>query len=137
MKKIFNCVVLMSCMMSCTKEGEFTKPQNENSLYMNAVLLKTGVFAATSGIVVNGSAEVKMNANDHFVELKNFNISAGPDLKVYLSKSNEPNDFVNLGSLENNKSVYVIPKGLDLADYTHVLIHCQQYNHLFAVAKLY
>jgi hypothetical protein len=137
MKKIiFNCVVLVFCLSSCTKEGDFTKPLDENTSTMNSVLLKSGAFVPTSGITVNGSAEVRMKPNEHFIELVNFNISSGPDLKVYLSKSNVPDGFVNLGALVSNKNIYSIPNGLVLTEYTHVLIHCQQYNHLFAVAQL-
>jgi len=54
---------------------------------------------------------------------------------VYLSKSNTPTDFVNLGNL-NPATVYSIPQSVDLKEYKFVLIHCQQYNHLFAVAEL-
>lgn len=137
MKKItFYCMVLVFCLSSCTKEGDFTKPLDENTSIMNSVLLKSGVFAPTSGITVNGSAEVRMKPNEHYVELANFNVSSGPDLKVYLSKSNVPDDFVNLGALISNKKFYSIPNGLVLSEYTHVLIHCQQYNHLFAVAQI-
>lgn len=135
-KMIINCMFLVFFLSSCTKEGDFTKPLDETTSIMNSVLLKSGTFAPTSGITVNGSVEVRMKLNEHFIELVNFNISSGPDLKVYLSKSNEPNDFVNLGALENNKYVYTIPNSLVLSEYTHVLIHCQQYNHLFAVAQL-
>lgn len=129
-------MVLVFCLSSCTKEGDFTKPLNENTSIMNSVLLKSGVFAPTSGITVNGSAEVRMKPNEHYVELANFNVSSGPDLKVYLSKSDVPDDFVNLGALISNKKFYSIPNGLVLSEYTHVLIHCQQYNHLFAVAQI-
>jgi hypothetical protein len=129
-------MVLVFCLSSCTKEGDFTKPLDENTSIMNSVLLKSGVFAPTSGITVNGSAEVRMKPNEHYVELANFNVSSGPDLKVYLSKSNVPDDFVNLGALISNKKFYSIPNGLVLSEYTHVLIHCQQYNHLFAVAQI-
>lgn len=129
-------MLLVFCLSSCTKEGDFTKPLDENTSIMNSVLLKSGAFAPTSGITVNGSAEVRMKPNGHYVELVNFNISSGPDLKVYLSKSNVPDGFVNLGALVSNKNIYSIPNGLVLTEYTHVLIHCQQYNHLFAVAQL-
>lgn len=137
MKKIiFHCVVLVFCLSSCTKEGDFTKPQAENTSIMNSVLLKSGAFMPTSGITVNGNAEVRMKLNEHYIKLVNFNISAGPDLKVYLSKSNVPNGFVTLGALVSSKNIYVIPNGLILSEYTHVLIHCQQFNHLFAAAQL-
>lgn len=129
---MFICIILFSC----TKEGEFTVPIDEDSPITNTVLLKSGTFIPTSGISVNGDAELRMQSNVYFIKLSNFNISSGPDLKVYLSKSNTPTDFVNIGALENNKSIYNIPDGLVSDEYPYVLIHCQQYNHLFAIAKL-
>lgn len=137
MIKILCCSLgFLFCLSSCTKEGDFTKPLDENTSTVNAVLIKSGVFDPTSGITVNGTAEVRMIANEYYVVLVNFNISSGPDLKVYLSKSNVPDDFVNLGALVSNKNIYEIPNGIVLSEYTHVLIHCQQYNHLFGFAQL-
>ena len=137
MIKILCCsLCFLFCLSSCTKEGDFTKPLDENTSTVNAVLIKSGAFDPTSGISVNGTAEVRMIANEYYVALVNFNISSGPDLKVYLSKSNVPDDFVNLGALVSNKNSYAIPNGIVLSEYTHVLIHCQQYNHLFGFAQL-
>jgi hypothetical protein len=123
-------------LFSCTKEGEFTVPIEQNNSIVNTILLKSGAFSPTSGIAVNGNVEIRKRNNEHFVSLINFNISSGPDLKVYLSKNNTPSEFVNLGALENNKNVYNIPESVMLDEYSYVLIHCQQYNHLFAIAKL-
>ncbi len=123
-------------LLSCTKEGEFTTPLDENPSIANSLLLKNGIFSPTSGMTVSGIAELRKRSNEHFVRLENFNISSGPDLKVYLSKSDTPNEFVNLGALENNKNEYAIPAGVIIDEYSYVLIHCQQYDHLFAFAKL-
>lgn len=99
-------------------------------------MLKKGVFAPTSGISVKGEAEIRKENNTYYVKLISFSVSSGPDLKVYLSKRNTPNEFVNLGALENNKFVYQIPENINVTEYPYVLIHCQQYNHLFAYANL-
>lgn len=94
-----------------------------------------GTFAPTSGISVQGKATVFLENDQYKLKLVDFSISNGPDLKVYLSKSNAPTEFVNLGNL-NASAVYSIPKIIEIKDYKFVLIHCQQYNHLFAVAEL-
>jgi hypothetical protein len=67
--------------------------------------------------------------------LESFSISDGPDLKVYLSKSDSPTEFINLGDLIPS-TVYPIPAEVDFSDYSFVLIHCQQYDHLYAIAAL-
>ncbi|HMO60959.1 MAG TPA: DM13 domain-containing protein [Ferruginibacter sp.] len=97
-----------------------------------------GVFYPTPGITVAGTVKVLKDTIPAQLLLDSFSISSGPDLKVYLSKNDYPSQFVNLGALLRftGNSSYSIPVGTNLSDYNYVLIHCQQYNHLFAVAPL-
>lgn len=130
---VFSCLFLLS---SCEKEEPNTQTTGSDINQQTSVLLKTGGFYPTRGITVSGSAEIRKSASAEFVSLANFSVSSGPDLKVYLSKKDYPSDYVNLGPLETNKTTYQIPKGTAIEDYPFVLIHCQQYNHLFAIANL-
>lgn len=123
-------------LFSCEVEGDLT--QNKTPVVINQpdlVLKYQGLFAPTSGINGSGMVKIYLENNQYKLSIENYTISSGPDLKVYLSKSNTPNDFVNLGNL-NATTVYSIPQSVDLKEYKFVLIHCQQYNHLFAVAEL-
>ncbi len=123
-------------LISCEVEGDLTRhliPVIVDQPSPSPNLL--GTFAPTSGISVQGKVTIFLENNQYKVKLVDFSISSGPDLKVYLSKSNTPTDFVNLGNL-NPTTVYAIPQNVDVKDYKFVLIHCQQYNHLFAVAEL-
>ncbi|RTY65019.1 hypothetical protein EKM05_12585 [Flavobacterium sp. GSP27] len=135
MKKIF-ILPLFILLLSCEVEGDLTRdPAIQASLPENSTSAFTGDFMPTSGIKVSGSAKVYLNTNQNEVRLDNFSISNGPDLKVYLSKTAAPSDFVNLGNLTSS-TVYAIPPQVNISDYKYVLIHCQQYSHLFAVAQL-
>ena len=123
-------------LFSCEVEGDMTQDRIPVIINPPDLTLKyQGIFAPTSGI--SGSGIVKIYLEDTLFKLvlENYSISNGPDLKVYLSKSNTPTDFINLGNL-NASTVYSIPQNIDLNTYKFVLIHCQQYNHLFAVAEL-
>jgi len=127
---------LILFLFSCEVEGDLT--QDKTSVVSNQpdVTLKyQGVFAPTSGISGSGLVKIYFQDNTYKLTLENYTISNGPDLKVYLSKSNTTTDFVNLGNL-NASTVYSIPQNIEVKDYKFVLIHCQQYNHLFAVAEL-
>ena len=95
--------------------------------------LSAGTFEPTSGIDVTGSAKIYLKSGERKVVLENFSISEGPDLKVYLSTSATPETFINLGDL-TQATEYSIPNQVNLETYSYVLIHCQQYNHLFAIA---
>ena len=134
MKKIF-LIPLFAILASCQEEGILTKDRDEVIVAPSAELKYSGTFVPTAGITVTGEAKIYLENNQYKVQLENFTISDGPDLKVYLSKADTPREFVNLGSL-TSQTVYPIPSNINVAEYSHVLIHCQQYSHLFAIAAL-
>jgi hypothetical protein len=105
---------------------------------VNGTTKLSGSFYATAGITVSGNAKVVSDGTSFTLLLDAFTVSAGPDLKVYLSKKDTPFEFVNLGPLKSNSGnqSYAIPQGIDMSEYKFALIHCQQYNHLFAIAAL-
>ncbi len=137
MKKLTLFLALTTLLISCEKEGALTK-NNSNTIEIpqSAILKYSGNFVPTSGISVSGSAKIYSQNGLNFLKLNDFSVSSGPDLKVYLSKTNAPNQIVNLGGLLSAQNLYYIPDGVVLSDYKFVLIHCQQYNHLFAIAQL-
>lgn len=128
--------VLLIVFISCEKEGDLTQNNStKNNVSSAAVLISSGTFVPTSGISVTGNAKIYIDNTTKKVVLENFTISDGPDLKVYLSKSATPDQFINLGNL-TPATVYPIPEQVDLTQYGYVLIHCQQFNHLYAIAEL-
>jgi Electron transfer DM13 len=136
MKKIFYVLAILFFFISCQEEGVLTIGNANNEVITpEAILRYQGVFAPTSGISVSGEAKIYIENGQYKVTLQDFSVSGGPDLKVYLSKADTPTQFVTLGNL-TSQTVYPVPSGIDVADYSHVLIHCQQYNHLFAIAAL-
>lgn len=135
MKTILSLFTLLLLFTSCEVEGDLTRDIVEEEISNEAVLRFTGTFNPTSGISGSGTVNIYQLGNAFTLKLENYTISAGPDLKVYLSKTDSPSDFVNLGNV-NPDLTYAIPQQVNLADYPYVLIHCQQYNHLFAIAAL-
>ncbi|WP_445452811.1 DM13 domain-containing protein [Flavobacterium sp. 25HG05S-40] len=134
MKKIF-LIPFAILLASCQEEGVLTQDREVVVVTPMSELKYFGTFTPTSGITVDGEAKIYLENGQHKVQLENFTISDGPDLKVYLSKAATPTEFVNLGNL-TSQTVYAIPANVTIDDYSHVLIHCQQYNHLFAIAEL-
>ena len=136
MKKFIYLTPLSILLLSCEVSGDLTQDIVAIApLAQNTPSIAAGTFTPTSGIKVSGAAKIYLNGAQNEVRLENFSVSSGPDLKVYLSKTENPTDFVNLGNL-TAATVYAIPTQVKIADYKYVLIHCQQYNHLFAVAQL-
>lgn len=126
MKTILSLFTVLLLLTSCEAEGDFN---TESKLKYD------GTFVPTSGITVNGNVKIYLQTNTHSLKLEDFSVSYGPDLKVYLSKTDSPTDFINLGDL-NPEETYTIPQNINLSDYPYVLIHCRQYNHLYAIAAL-
>jgi len=138
MKKLFFLLGMTFFFSSCEKEGVLTKGSNPIPAIDDSATLKySGTFVPTSGISVQGNVNIYAQSNTYQLQIENITISEGPDLKVYLSKSDTPSSFVNLGNFKGNgTSVYTIPAQVNVSEYPYVLIHCQQYNHLFAIAQL-
>ncbi len=135
MKNIFYVLLVLILFISCQEEGILTKNKVETVVEPLAALKYTATFVPTAGITVTGGAKIYLENNQYKVVLDNFSVSSGPDLKLYLSKATTPTEFVNLGSL-TSQTIYPIPASIAITNYSHILIHCQQYNHLFANAIL-
>lgn len=132
-------IILFAFLLAgCESEGVLTRTEiGSVPVTTESELLYSGTFYPTAGIAVSGFARIYKDGDKHKVSLEEFSVSGGPDLKVYLSASSSPSQFINLGALGNGMlQTYFIPDGINLETYTHVLIHCQQYNHLFAIAPL-
>jgi Electron transfer DM13 len=87
---------------------------------------------------VGGSVKIIRDSGRLSLALQDFMSSNGPDLHVYLSQEEQPVHFIELGKLKstNGNQLYEIPGQPDFKVYGYVLIHCQQYNHLFGIALL-
>lgn len=141
MKKIYYpFAVLLTILIvfnSCKKAS--TETINETlTLDTTAVLKYQGTFINGPYGTVSGLAKVYLKENKYSVALENFNSGNGPDLKVYISKERIPVNFIKLGDLRstNGNQLYDVTGTPDFTVYKYVLIHCEQYNHLFGSAEL-
>lgn len=133
----FFIVVIVLLLSACKKETTSTTPFNEAPA-ATAMAIDSGYFSNGPYGTVTGSAKIYKTGSNYELALENFSGSNGPDLKVYLSKEQQPVNFVNLGSLKSTagNQLYSIPGSVNVKDYKYALIHCQQYNHLFGFAQL-
>lgn len=105
----------------------------------NSAMLKySGRFMNGPYGAVSGQVKIYQQNGTYSLALEGFNSGNGPDLKVYLSKEMIPSTFISLGSLRstNGNQVYSITGMPDFTQFKFVLIHCEQYNHLFGSAEL-
>ena len=104
-----------------------------------AMLKYAGNFITGPYGTVSGSAKVYLKEGRYTVALENFSSSNGPDLKVYISQEQYPVNFIKLADLRsiNGNQLYDVRGTPDFTLYKYVLIHCEQYNHLFGSAVLF
>ncbi len=111
------------------------------------VTLATGTFihADPSDPIHYGSGSVTVYDGTLFLE-RDFKVGPGPKYHVYLVPKAEVREnadvegsmFVDLGRLRafEGSQKYVLPAGLDIADYPSVVIWCEHFNVLFPPADL-
>jgi hypothetical protein len=137
MKYLVIIVSLGLMLTACSKDNTAADNNNGNGVF-TGTLKYSGTFSGRSGYTANGQAKIYGSNTADTLLFDNFSSSGGPDLKVYLSKADTPTDFITLGALKATSGVqtYIIPANTNFTVYKYVLIHCQQFNKLFAVAEL-
>lgn len=91
-----------------------------------------------------GKALVLEAEGKSFLRFEDFEVSNGPDLRVYLSSapaandSDHDRDFVDLGDLKANmgNQNYEIPDGTDLEKYKTAVVWCRRFSVGFAAADM-
>ena len=127
-------------LFSCTKTGTPDRAVDIPPVLDTTVfkILYTGQFIA--GPYGNAMGSVKILDSNGVLSLRieGFSVNSGPDLKIYLSKEQQPLNFLRLGSLKglSGNQHYSIMNRPDFMEYRYVLVHCEKYNHLFGSALL-
>lgn len=112
---------------SCDKD-EVTPPGNQSF---------QGNF--TSGAhTTSGTASI--DQDESTLTLTNFKTDSGPDLNIYLSKSNADvtSDFIDLGDIKgvDGNYTYDLPDNTDYTQYKYVVVWCVDFDVNFGYALL-
>ena len=119
-----------------------------SSAHAEMMSISTGMIKGVGGNYIGeGNVKIVKDASGkHTLELSDFTSSAGPDLKVFLVEGSglkDGNDViagkhVNLGVLQSTSGAqsYVLPDGVNPADFGSVAIFCEKYTVLFSSADL-
>ncbi|WP_164723283.1 DM13 domain-containing protein [Chryseobacterium aureum] len=139
MKTIILLLVAGFSFQSCIRENTSTEDLMEMASENSNLLYSGDFMKGPYGINFGGRAEVYEKAGIYTLSFdQNFSVSNGPDLYVYVSTEQQPNNFISLGKLKsiNGEQIYTFPSKPDLDLYKYAVVHCQQYNHLFSYALL-
>jgi len=129
-------------------------------LWIDQVVSETLVQTAESEVIATGSftgadavhksegqvALVRQADGSLELQFSNFSVTNGPDLKVWMISDADPEgggdvkaaEQLRISQLKGNigDQVYRIPDGTDVSAFKSVIIYCQQFSTLFAVAPL-
>lgn len=146
MKFSIGALLLASCLaFSCGSEEEVV-PDTTNDMVMDMTpddqdAKGMGVFTSYAHNL-SGKAILLSDNNSNTVRLEDFNMTAGPDVYVFVSRSNNYSQ-ANVIQVAKLTSGYVdsdINLSFNSAEFTRehkfVLVYCVQYNSLFGYAEL-
>lgn len=140
MKSMITFIFVSSFLLdSCIRENTATEDLMEMASE-NATLRYSGNFIqGPYGNNVNGKADIyEKDGVFTLFFTDSFTVSNGPDLYVYVSKEQQPLQFISLGKLKsvNGGQSYTFTSAVNFDDYKYAVVHCQEYNHLFSYALL-
>lgn len=140
--KAITLFVVISILAACgqttpsTQPTPTPQPQPEPS----EVTLKDVTFLANTGKQTTGNVKLIQKGESYSLKLSDgFSITAGPDLHVWLLKSDtDIANHLSIGKLSSNTGAqtFAIPAGTDVSSYKVVFIWCEQFGALFATAYL-
>jgi hypothetical protein len=102
-----------------------------------ATLLKQGTLTGI-GHTASGVVKLYDTGTSKVVYFESYSSQEGPDLKVYLSKDINANEYLKLGALKSTSGVqsYTVPPNTDVSNYIYVHIWCERFTVVFARAEI-
>ncbi len=100
-------------------------------------LLKSGVFEGLAGHNAEGTAKILQVNDMTFLRFENFQVTNGPDLRVYITPDGDVKDGIHLEKLKGSKGDqnYLL-ENIDVDVYDTVVIYCQPFGAYFGQAEL-
>jgi len=122
-------------MITTVSEGmDEMKPDSPES---SVEILKTGSFEGLAGHYADGTAKIIKVGDLTYLRFENFEVTNGPDLRVYLTSEGDVKNGIHLEKLKGTKGDqnYLL-ENIDLQIYDTVIIYCQPFGVYFGEAQL-
>ena len=112
---------------------EMVKEESSNELE----IIKTGTFEGLAGHQAQGIAKILEVNGESFLRFEEFDVTNGPDLRVYLTPNGDVHDGIHLDKLKGSKGNqnYSL-ENIDIDVYDTVVIYCQPFGAYFGQAEL-
>ena len=100
-------------------------------------ILKSGTFEGLAGHDAEGIAKIIQVNDMNFLRFENFQVTNGPDLRVYITPDGDVKNGIHLEKLKGSKGDqnYSLD-GIDVSVYDTVVIYCQPFGVYFGQAEL-
>ena len=100
-------------------------------------IFKSGTFEGLAGHDAEGIAKIIQVNDMNFLRFENFQVTNGPDLRVYITPDGDVKNGIHLEKLKGSKGDqnYSLD-GVDVGVYDTVVIYCQPFGVYFGQAEL-
>jgi len=96
-----------------------------------------GQFVGLTGHKVQGMAKILQVEDVTFLRFEDFQVTNGPDLRVYITPDGDVSQGIHLDKLHGSKgNQNYILENIDVEMYNTVVIYCQPFGVYFAKANL-
>jgi len=111
--------------------------QEDSSEQTGPEIIKTGEFEGLAGHNAKGIAKIIQGNDMTFLRFENFEVTNGPDLRVYITQDGDIKNGIHLEKLKGSKGNqnYEL-NDIDIEQYNSVVIYCQPFGVYFAEASL-
>ncbi len=100
-------------------------------------VIKTGSFVGLAGHHARGDAKILQAGDSQYLRFENFEVTNGPDLRVYVTRDGDVKQGIHLDKLKGSRgSQNYALDGIDTAAYGTVVIYCQPFGAYFGEATL-
>ena len=127
-----------SAILQTTISEDMNDLMDDDSAAQDTVeITKTGEFEGLAGHKAKGIAKI-IQANDMtFLRFEEFEVTNGPDLRVYITQNGNVHDGIHLDKLKGSRGDqnYLL-ENVDVGVYNTVVIYCQPFGAYFAQAEL-
>ena len=137
-QKVKDMIMEESATLPTTVSEEMDGMMDKDSSKENSVVItKTGEFEGLTGHKAKGIAKI-IKVNDiTFLRFEEFEVTNGPDLRVYITQNGNVHDGIHLDKLKGSRGDqnYLL-ENVDIEVYNTVVIYCQPFGAYFAQADL-
>lgn len=137
-QKVKDMIMEESATLPTTVSEEMDGMMDKDSSKENSVVItKTGEFEGLAGHKAEGIAKIIQVNDMTFLRFEEFEVTNGPDLRVYITAGGDIHQGIQLEKLKGSRGDqnYLL-ENIDLGVYDTVVIYCQPFGVYFGQASL-